>query len=356
LFTAVDLFCGAGGASLGLRLAGFKVVAAVDIDPIACETYAKNLGFKPICGDLNNITGSDILESCGLGKGDVDLVAGCPPCQGFSSLRRTRYPKGNDKRNNLIDVFLKRIEEIDPKGVIFENVPGIATKLGRKFLETYLNEMKKMGYVTTWAVLNAADYGVPQYRKRVVALGAKGLEKAPNFPATTHTHRQEVVNGDLKPWRTVRDTISDLPRLAPGESSPHIPNHIAHTHLPRTLKIISMIPKNGGSRRSLPREYWLPCHLKLCDGRGWGAENIYGRMCWDKPAPTMTCRCTTPSSGRFLHPQQDRAITPREAARFQTFPDSFNFPNKNMYAERQIGNAIPVEFMATLASVYHEIL
>jgi DNA (cytosine-5)-methyltransferase 1 len=354
LHTAIDLFSGAGGASFGLKKAGFKVLVAVDIDPSACKTYKKNLGLEPICGDLKVITGYDILEHCGLRSGDVSVVAGCPPCQGFSSLRRTRYPSGLDMRNNLIDVFLKRVEEIDPKGVIFENVSGITKLHGRKFFEKYLNMMEKMGYSTSWEVVNAADFGVPQYRKRVIALSLKD-KKVPIYPHPTHA-RPKIATGELEPWVNVWETIRGLPPLEAGESDPKIPNHAARNHSRRIKEIISLIPKDGGSRRSLPREYWLPCHQKLHLGRGWGAENIYGRMCWSKPAPTLTCRCTTPSSGRFLHPVQDRAITPREAARFQRFPDCAVFPTFFSHAEKQIGNAIPVDLMGVMASSLSESL
>ena len=343
--TAVDLFQGAGGASLGLKNAGYKVVAAVDIDSKACETYKTNLKLEPICGDMREITGENILERYGLGKGDVDLVVGCPPCQGFSSLRRTRYPDGNDDRNDLVGVFLERIIELEPKVVIFENVPGLVGEKGCLFFDEYIRAIEKMDYATSWDVLNAADYGIPQYRRRVVVISVRDIKTPPPMPIQTHA-RPSSVKEELEPWRTVEDTIMDLPPLEPGEACPNIPNHVARNHSQRILELISLIPKNGGSRKSLPEEYWLTCHKNLEDGKG--AENIYGRMWWDKPSPTMTSRCTTPSSGRFLHPEQNRAITPREAARFQTFPDDFEFPEQFTHAERQIGNAVPAKLIEVI--------
>jgi DNA (cytosine-5)-methyltransferase 1 len=349
----VDLFCGCGGASLGLKMAGHKVVAAVDIDPIACKTYTENLGLIPICGDLRFFTGQQILEFYGLKKDDIDLVVGCPPCQGFSSLRRTRYPSGEDSRKGLVDIFLKRVSEIQPKAVIFENVPGIATSEGSNYLQNFVLRMGKMGYKTCWDIVNAADYGVPQFRKRAIALSINDGVKS-DFPPKTHAHPDEVKD-DQKPWRTVRDEIEDLPPLAPGGSS-SIPNHVARNHSLRVLAIIKNIPKNGGSRRSLPKDLWLPCHLKLRGKKGRGAESVYGRMCWDRPSPTITCRCTTPSSGRFIHPEQDRAITPREAARLQTFADDFVFPKEFASAERLIGNAVPPTLISVLSGSLEEFL
>jgi DNA (cytosine-5)-methyltransferase 1 len=134
-------------------------------------------------------------------------------------------------------------------------------------------------------------------------------------------------------------------KLSSGASCPFMLNHVAKSHSPRVMEIIKSIPKNGGSRKSLPEKLWLQCHLKLRADKKGGAESIYERMTWEKPAPTITCRCTTPSSGRFLHPEQDRAITPREAARLQSFPDDFVFPSISKHAERLIGNAVPPELM-----------
>lgn len=349
--SVVDLFCGCGGASLGLKLAGHKIVAAVDIDPIACKTFSDNLGLEPLERDLRYFDGLQLLELCGLRKGDVDLVVGCPPCQGFSSLRRTRYPDGDDSRKELVYVFLKRISEIQPRAVIFENVPGIARGKGLRYLQQFISQMEKMGYKTVCEQVNMANYGIPQFRKRVVALCVKDADNSPSFPTETHSNSKETKE-NLKPWNTVQDTIGDLPILESGDSCSSIPNHTARSSSLKVLEIIRNIPKDGGSRRSLPERLWLPCHLKLKKNESRGAESIYGRMAWSKPAPTMTGRCTTPSSGRFLHPDQDRAITPREAARLQTFPDDFVFPKEFAKAERLIGNAVPPAFMATLTKCF----
>jgi len=344
---AVDLFCGVGGASLGLQLAGFQVLGAVDIDNLATEVYSRNLGLEPLRGDLRKLSYRDVLEHFGLSKDDVTLLVGCPPCQAFSTLRRTRPWRGNEPRDELLLAFLKHIEEGRPNVVVFENVPGIVSLDEGAYLKLYLEEMRKMGYGTVFKVVRAADYGVPQFRRRVFAfsvLGAKSDDLV--VPNPTHSDPSRVDENGKLPWKTVRDAISDLPPLEPGEEDPSIPNHRARKHGEKVLRIIRSLPKNGGSRKDLPEDLWLPCHVKLIN-KG-GAESVYGRMWWDKPAPTMTTRCTTPSSGRFVHPEQDRAITPREAARLQTFPDWFTFPREFASAERLIGNAVPPDLLRVL--------
>ena len=351
---AIDLFCGCGGASLGLKDAGYTVVGAVDNDPIACETYFKNLGLEPICQNLRLFSGQQILDNYDLKKGDIDLVVGCPPCQGFSSLRRTRYSDTTDARKSLVTVFMKRIEEIRPKAVVFENVKGIASKQGLQYyLKRFLRKMEKMGYSTNWKLINASDYGVAQHRKRVFVLAVAGSSK-PTFLPETHSSPEK--SSTSKIWKTVRDEIESLPPLGPGEICDSVLNHRARTHSENVLEIIQHIPKDGGSRRSLPKRLWLPCHKRLYDKKGRGAESIYGRMTWDKPAPTITCRCTTPSSGRFLHPEQDRAITPREAARIQSFPDDFEFPTQFSASEKLIGNAVPAELLKSQLGSFEGLL
>ena len=340
---ALDLFCGCGGASLGLKSAGYTVVGAVDNDPLACEIYSKNLGLEPICADLRTFSGQEILDHYDLKKGDIDLIVGCPPCQGFSSLRKTRHPDGVDPRKSLVNVFCKKIADVQPRAVIFENVRGITSKHGLQYyLKRFLTKLEKMGYSTNWKLINAADYGVAQFRKRVFALAVKGPDK-PTFLDETHSNPNNQTTSDV--WKTVRDMIENLPPLNPGEECDSVLNHRARAHSERVMKIIRHIPKDGGGRKSLPKNLWLECHKKLEENDAKGAESIYGRMTWDKPAPTITCRCTTPSSGRFLHPEQDRAITPREAARIQTFPDTFEFPHEFGASERLIGNAVPAKLL-----------
>ncbi len=344
----IDLFCGCGGVSLGFRLAGCKIVGAVDIDPSACETYERNLGLKPLQGDLRTINGPRILKEFGLKKGDVDIVVGCPPCQSFSSLRRTTKGNQSDSRDDLIMTFAERITEIQPRIVVFENVSGIARGRGRTFLEAFFLRMKKLHYEGVSGVVDAADYGVPQFRKRLIALLTRKNDESADklsLPKQTHADPRIAEDEGLHPWLTVKDAIGDLPPLESGEATAYPPNHVASKHSPKVLKIIRNIPRDGGSRSSLPKKLWLPCHKNLD-----GAENVYGRMSWSKPGPTITTRCTTPSCGRFIHPEQDRAITPREAARLQSFPDCFTFYGAFKDVTKHIGNAMPVDLTRAMGN------
>lgn len=338
---------------MGVKQAGHEVVAAIDIEPLACETYTANNNIEPHCGDIRGFSGQDLLNKYGIEKGDIDIVVGCPPCQGFSTLRRTRIYDGKDPRNDLVGVYLERIKELDPQAVVFENVIGILWGKGPEYLNPLVDAITKMGYkVNSEIVVNTADYGVPQHRRRVVIFGVRDMDEPPTLPPKTHADPR-LNSKQLPPWNTVRSAIGDLPPLLPGESYPAIPNHNAHRHSPRVQKMIEKIPKNGGSWTSLPEDMWLPCHKKMKEKV---VVNVYGRMRWDEPSNTITCRCTTPSSGRFLHPEQDRAITCREAARLQTFPDSFIFPNLFGPTERLIGNAVPPLLMKNIITYLVKLL
>jgi len=321
----------------------------LDFDKHACETYEKNLGLKPICGKIEDYCGSGILEHFNIKKGDVDILVGCPPCQGFSNLRRTRHKEMIDDRRDLVKIFSDRVKEISPKVVIFENVPGIANLWGLPYFTNYLKKLSSLGYRNSWDYFDAANYGVPQHRKRVICLSVKGASNQPDLPPPTHSNPKK--NDDLAPWKTVRDTIASLPVINAGECDPRIANHVARGHSEKVMNLIQKIPKNGGSRTSLPEDMWLSCHKKL-----EGAWSIYGRLSWDKPSGTMTCRCTSPSTGRFLHPEQDRAITAREAALLQSFPINYHFPEAIGIAEKQIGNAVPSEFFTVFAETAIECL
>jgi len=349
----IDLFSGCGGSSLGFKEAGFTIVAAVDIDHSACETYAMNVGVQPIEGDLRNVTGEQILKKAGIKRGEVDVVVGCPPCQGFSSLRRTRKGDSPDHRDDLLMVFAQRIIEILPRMVIFENVPGIMRGRGKAFLRKFIKELERHRYFPIGKLLNAADFGVPQHRKRLILIFSR--EEAitddllPFLPRETHTDPR-LAKGEDVPWVTVLDKIADLPPLNSGEEAPTIPLHKASDHGENALKLIMNIPKDGGSRKSLPKRLWLPCHKRM---RSRGAESVYGRMAWLRPSPTITSRCTVAASGRFIHPDQNRAITPREAARLQTFDDHCQFVGSRESITWQIGNAMPPKLATVIGKAIH---
>jgi len=339
---------------LGFKEAGFKIVAAVDIDHSACETYAMNVGIQPIEGDLRNVTGEQILKMAGLKRGEVDVVVGCPPCQGFSSLRRTKKGDSIDHRDDLLMVFAQRVIEIYPRIAVFENVPGIMRGRGMRFLRKFIKELERHRYFPIGKLLNAADFGVPQHRKRLILIFSR--EEAitddvlPLLPQETHTDPNLAKDEGLLSWVTVWDRIADLPPLKSGEKDLTISLHKAPDHKESALRIIKNIPKNGGSRRSLPEHLWLPCHKKL---HSKGAESVYGRMAWHKPSTTITSRCVIPACGRFTHPDQDRAITPREAARLQSFEDNCNFRGTLESITWQIGNAMPPLLATAIGKAIH---
>lgn len=344
--TLIDLFCGCGGASLGFIRKGFKIVAALDKDPKAVETYSHNIGIRPLVGHIENARGKEILKATGLKKGEPTVLIGCPPCQGFT-IHRGKAGR-RDRRNGLVEVYIERVKEIMPLFVVFENVPGILRDHGKKHFELFLERLDDLGYTAVWDVLQAADYGVPQLRKRVVAIASRDKSLKLRLPEATHA--KNPASG-RKSWRTVRDAIGDLPPLRSGESSPAVPNHVVPNHSPRILKLIQHIPKDGGSRCDLPRRLRLKCHL-----RHNGHRDVYGRMRWDAPAPTLTYGCTNPSRGRFIHPEQDRAITPREAARLQSFPDDFIFHSAPTHAATHIGNAVPILLAQKIGGVIMRLL
>ena len=320
---AIDLFSGCGGLTLGLKHAGFRVIGAVENDLASVETYQRNHPEVQVWDeDVRTVEPSDVMETFRLKQGDIDLLAGCPPCQGFSSLRTLNGSKAvQDERNDLLFDFLRFTEELRPKTVMMENVPGLARN-GR-FL-TFLERLGECGYQWTYDVLNAADYGVPQRRFRLVLLAS--LERAPQFRKPD------------KSRKTVRDAIEGLD--TPGESGDLL-HDLPEIRSQRVMDLIKRIPKNGGSRTDLDDEFQLACH-KACDG----FRDIYGRMAWDDVAPTITGGCFNPSKGRFLHPEQNRAITLREAVLLQGFPPNYfiSLRRGKSHAAVLIGNAFPPTF------------
>jgi DNA (cytosine-5)-methyltransferase 1 len=336
--TAIDLFSGCGGLTLGLKQAGFRVVGAVEIDALAAETYASNHPEVHLWrADIRRISGPKIRKALGLRRGQLDLLAGCPPCQGFSSMRTRNGGKQNrDRRNDLIFDYLRLVKALRPKTVMMENVPALIDNSRLKVLKA---KLIALGYEFngTPAVLNAADYGVPQRRKRMILIGSRigSIEMPPR----------------ARKAKTVRDAIGGLVR--PRESSD--PLHKAtEDREPRIARMISLIPKNGGSRMDLPKRYHLECHKKLKDG----FKDVYGRMKWNDVSPTITGGCVNPSKGRFLHPRQNRAITLREAALLQTFPPSYRFSlRRGKYAVAlMIGNALPPAFIKKHATAIKNFL
>ena len=334
-FTALDLFSGCGGLTLGLKEAGFKVLGAVDIDPLSNKTYRANHRDVAVWEtDIRGLKSTEIKNTLGLNKGDLDLLAGCPPCQGFSTLRTLNGSLViDDPGNELLFEFLRFVEALQPRAVMMENVPGLAHD---KRFETFCSRMKEIGYLGDHRRLNAAEYGVPQRRWRLIYLAGFQTE----IPFAEGTGEKI----------TVEKAISDLPK--PGESGDAV-HDIPEKRSTRIMELIRCIPKDGGSRTALPAENQLECH-KRCSG----FKDVYGRMSWNDVAPTITSGCFNPSKGRFLHPEENRAITMREAALLQGFPSGYKFPTTNSKSAvaLMIGNALPPPFITAHARSIRDVL
>ena len=321
---AIDLFSGCGGMTLGLKQAGFRVIGAVDIDPLSVETYRKNhRGVRVWETDIRTLAASHVKKALGIRKGDLALLAGCPPCQGFSSMRTMNGGRRiRDPQNELVFEFLRFVEELRPKAVMMENVPGLARDWRMQHL---VKRLTAMGYECNHSVLNAADYGVPQRRRRVILL-ASLTGKIEFAPRDTNQVSVRDAIDDLSPAGRSGDPLHDLPEARSN----------------RIKQLIRKIPCNGGSRMALGERQQLRCHKDF-----GGFKDVYGRMSWDDVAPTITGGCVNPSKGRFLHPAYNRAITLREAALLQTFPRDYHISLKRgkHSAASLIGNALPPEFI-----------
>jgi len=333
LFTAVDLFSGCGGLSSGLKKAGFEVAAAVEIDAKAVSTYRLNHPDVQLYDqDIRKLDPTEILSRAGLSPGQLDLLAGCPPCQGFSRLRtKNQKTSVKDDRNNLVADFLRFVRVMLPKTIMLENVPSLE-KDGR--FTKMRNQLDSLGYEVVVYILDAADYQVPQRRKRLIMLASR-------------IHKPEIAPKS-KTRLTVRQALIGVG--APSRASDKL-HAVPENRSPAVRDLISRIPKNGGSRSDLGDEYQLECHKK-CNG----FKDVYGRMSWDDVAPTITSGCHNPSKGRFLHPTYNRTITLREAALLQGFPMEYKFDvshGKEAIA-LMIGNALPPPFIAAHAGALRD--
>jgi DNA (cytosine-5)-methyltransferase 1 len=330
--TSIDLFAGAGGLSSGLVAEGFNVVAAVEIDPTAAKTYSLNHpSTNVMVGDIRNLDVAELLRELGIAPGQLDLLTGCPPCQGFSTLRtHQRVTAVADPRNDLTKEFLRLVREMKPRAVVMENVPGLA--LDQHFSD-FRDGLKQAGYQSDYTILDATQFGVPQRRKRLVLIALRDREIPENW-ANVCVEK-----------KTVRDAIG---HLAPAGSSGDVLHDIPEKRTLAMMERIKATPKDGGSRGDLPASMQCECHL-----RRPGFNDVYGRMSWDDVSPTITSGCSNPSKGRFLHPEQDRAITLREAALLQTFPKNYQFclDRGKEHIASQIGNAFPPELIRPIAKV-----
>jgi DNA (cytosine-5)-methyltransferase 1 len=258
-----------------------------------------------------------------LRRGELDLLAGCPPCEGFSALRTLNGRRRiRDQRNDLVFDFLRFVRVLNPRAVMMENVPGLANN---KRFSSFRKKLRRLGYASEYRVLNAADYGVPQRRRRLILLASRSGSVSFAPPAAKRS--------------TVWEAIGSLPH---PRKSKDILHNLKEVRSRRIRDLIRQIPKNGGSRTDLGPKSQLACHRR-CDG----FKDIYGRLAWNDVASTMTGGCFNPSKGRFLHPVQNRTLTLREAALLQSFPRKYFFSLRRgkSPAASLIGNALPPEFV-----------
>lgn len=327
-FTCIDSFCGAGGLGLGLKQAGYNILLSFDIDQICIDTINANkkyFGHPAESADISDMLNGELLKKCNLERGELFLLAGGPPCQGFSIQRRG---SDIDKRNELVLKYGKLIEELYPMYFVMENVTGIAGKRGKTILQQLIEDVEKIGYTVHIKLLDAQDYGVPQRRKRYFIVGErKDLGEHYEYPHP------------LEYRRTVREVIGDLPSPPDdGTDHPDISLHRRDRLSPLNLKRMKSL-KEGQGRDDLPMELRADCHK--IDSSVIGFRNVYGRMIWDDVAPTITARFDSFTRGQFGHPVQNRSISLREGALLQCFPMDFVFTGNKVDIARQIGNAVP---------------
>lgn len=329
----VDLFCGAGGLTHGFILEGLPVVAGIDLDPACRFPYEQNNGkARFLERDISTVT-TDELKGL-FGDVDVTILAGCAPCQPFSTYAQRYELDGKDGKWGLLYQFARLAEGTMPDVITMENVPTVAK---HEVFHDFVDTLKRLGYEVWHDVVDSSLYGVPQMRRRMVLLASK------------HGKIEMIEPTRQKP-KTVKQAIGRLRPLSAGESAPKDKLHVTSTLSDTNLKRIK-VSRPGGTWRDWPKNLVAECH-RAESGRTY--PGVYGRMEWDKPAPTMTTQCYGFGNGRFGHPEQDRAISLREAAILQSFPRDYKFIPKRGEVSfkvlgRMIGNAVPVDLGRAIA-------
>lgn len=368
---AIDLFAGAGGLSLGLEQAGFDVRLGLDFDRHALATYEQNHAGVPMLADVTSVRGSDLLAEAGVRQ--VDLLAGGPSCQGFSTHGKRI---ADDPRNFLYVEFMRLVQELQPTTVLIENVKGLLSTGKGAYKREIFESFAALGYSVDARVLHAVDFGVPQRRHRVFFVASR-IDGSLRLPEPSHAPRDsvEVLSGNLLPYVTLAEAISDLEPIDAPDHSTFMPyqnrpqsefqtemrgaaegvwNQVTAPLSPLAHGIVSQLAPGQGLR-SLPPER-LPERFHRMRTISTGelrrdCTTLYHRLSMDEPAYTITCNFRNVSSGAFTHPHRDRSLTPREAARVQSFPDSFQFLGSSI--PRQIGNAVPPRLARAVASQIH---
>ncbi|MDI1302516.1 MAG: DNA cytosine methyltransferase [bacterium] len=323
--SCIDLFCGVGGLTHGLHLEGVSVAAGIDLDPACKFPYESNNQAKFLNKDISKVKSKELIEL--FGDADIKVLAGCAPCQPFSTYAQ-RYADDDDSRWGLLYQFFRLVKGTEPDIVTMENVP---TVVKHKVFKDFSKGLERLGYTVWFDVVDSSKYGVPQSRRRTVLLASK------------HGKLQLIPPIREKP-KTVRQAIGRLRPLSAGEAYERDKLHVSATLSDTNLRRIR-VSKPGGTWRDWPESLVAACH-RVESGKTYAG--VYGRMEWDKPAPTMTTQCFGFGNGRFGHPEQDRAISLREAAILQSFPRTYKFlstgqPVNFKALGRLIGNAVPVD-------------
>ena len=333
---AIDLFCGAGGLSLGLKQAGIEVIAGIDLDPACQYPYEHNLRAKFLLRDVGDVTGKHLQELWPEGK--IRLLAGCAPCQPFSSHSRGANTRGEDNWD-LLSHFARLVEETKPEFVTMENV----TRLGKmEVFEDFVAKLEELKYTVDYGTLYGPEFGLPLERRRLVLVASRvGQISLPTG------------DKDKKKFKTVKKAIGKLPKLKHGESDPTDLLHTARRLTPINEKRMKA-SRPGGTWKDWPEELLAPCHRKAS---GASFQAFYGRMTWDAPSPTITTQSYNFGTGRFGHPEQDRSLTLREAAMLQGFPRSYRFVKESERPSMQavgrlIGNAVPPAFARAVGRAF----
>ncbi len=380
--TTIDLFCGAGGLTEGFRQAGFSCLYGNDAMPEAIQTFGHNHPSAWADGrQIENVAPEEVRLNLGLRKGELDVLVGGPPCQGFSINAPDRFL--GDPRNKLFKYYVRFLEEFQPSTFVFENVPGLLSLAEGRIFDQIVNELSSYGYEVTFRILFSAHYGVPQERWRLIILGSRLGQILPPHPThhakgranfrggRTLTFRIEEAEGKwLHPFVNVGDAIGDLPRLAMGEGGELVkydrvarslfakavrnPDGVTYNHYASKLAKQNVqrmqYVKPGGSWRDIPNEL-LPAGMKKA--RKSDHTKRYGRLTNSGLAGTVMTKCD-PHWGAVFLPDQDRALTVREAARLQSFPDSYEFKGSRVSQYVQVGNAVPVLMARAIASSVHD--
>ena len=341
MLKALDFCCGAGGLTQGLLQAGIPVLAGLDKDPALEQTYSRNNAPSPFLqADLTTLELKALRAELGITATDQVLYAAGLPCQPYSNLNPAKTP---DPRSSPLAAFLRLLQAQPPEFLLLENVPGLSRRRGQAQHQELLSLLTRLGYQWNSALLDAKDYSVPQTRKRYILLAAKN-GPAPAFPPPSHGPGR---------YATVRQAIANYPALRDGETNPDIPNHTARPLQPQHRRLLAGIPKDGGRRQDLKDpSLLLPAHQAL---PATARRDVFGRMAWAEPAPTLTTRCGDVYCGRFGHPEQERGLSLREAAALQTFPEDYVFYGKSFSAiAKQIGNAVPPKLAQALGQALRQ--